>query len=65
MNNYSPLSLFFRACLIGGLFCLCFYLSGCGGHSESESEDVDSQESTQSTPKTTQPVNCVNNPTCS
>jgi hypothetical protein len=64
MNNYSPLSLFFRACLIGGLFCLCFYLSGCGGHSESESEDLDSQESTQSTPKTTQPVNCVNNPAC-
>lgn len=62
--NQTPLSLFFRACLIGGLFCLLFTLIGCGGHSESESEDLDSQEPTQSAPKTTQPVNCVNNPTC-
>lgn len=60
MNNQTPLSLFSRACLIGGLFCLVLTFAGCGGSLSDDHDDPEAEKDQ----KTTQPVNCTNNPIC-
>jgi glutamate 5-kinase len=54
----SPTFRFFISFIVGA--ALLILLSGCGGSFQDDPEDQNSEEEI----KTTQPVNCNNNPTC-